>query len=234
MYFVLHVRLPLDHCRYARSDSSLQPPQRDQPQHEVETCHRTACEPHVPSCGKPSTVATVRPVRIEEWEALRDVRLRALADAPQMFGTTLSEAERRTDAEWQDAARRGASGDRWLTFVADDGGRLIGMVSGVLDEHGVVDLIQMWVEPAARRAGVGTRLGQAVLRWAIERDSPVARLGVNASEPGAIALYRFLGFRDTGRREPLFPGHDVQAMEMEAPVAPPDRSGSRVVGSDIE
>lgn len=52
----------------------------------------------------------VRRVRAEESEALRDLRLRALADAPEAFSTTLAQAGRRSEAEWQAAVERGARG----------------------------------------------------------------------------------------------------------------------------
>lgn len=168
----------------------------------------------------------IRRIRAAEWESLRDLRLRALADAPEAFLTTLGQAQRWSEEEWQEAARRGTSGDRWCTFVADDDGRLVGMATGhfpdelhqVLDDPTLVSLIQMWVEPAARRAGLGTRLVQAVLGWAAERGSAITRLGVNVADPGAIAFYGSAGFRDTGRRE-HFAERDILAMEMEAPTS---------------
>jgi len=71
-----------------------------------------------------------------------------------MFATGLGEAQRRPDAEWEELGRRGATGDRWATFVAEDDRRFTGMATGTLDDHGVLDVIQMWVDPAARRGGV--------------------------------------------------------------------------------
>ena len=48
-------------------------------------------------------MSEIRRVRADEWEALRDLRLRALADSPHAFATTLAEAERRSEAEWREA-----------------------------------------------------------------------------------------------------------------------------------
>jgi ribosomal protein S18 acetylase RimI-like enzyme len=135
--------------------------------------------------------------------------LRALADSPLAFSTTHAEARERADPWWRDAARRGAAGDGWVTFVAERQGALIGMASGhfpdealhVLDDAKIASLMQMWVDPTARRGGVGRRLVDAVAAWARERGSPVLRLGVTASEQGAVAFYRAIGFRDTGRRD---------------------------------
>jgi GNAT superfamily N-acetyltransferase len=159
--------------------------------------------------------ALVRRVRADEWRELRDLRLSALAGAPQAFGTTLASARVRGDSDWQDAARRGEGTDAWVTFVADEDGTLVGMASG-LRENDVDELIQMWVEPRARRRGVGTALGEAVVDWAAGRNAPLVRLAVNPDEPGAVALYRSLGFRDTVRRDPdLFHGRPGLAMIME-------------------
>lgn len=166
----------------------------------------------------------VRRVRADEWEALRDLRLSALAGAPQAFGTTLASARARTPDDWREAAARGNCTDRWVTFVAEKNGQLVGMVSGTLvDDRGelledrAAELIQMWVEPRVRRQGIGKELGEAVLEWAAERGASTIRLQVNESEQGAVALYGGLGFVDTGRREAdLFEGRDGIAMVMEA------------------
>ena len=151
----------------------------------------------------------VRRVRADEWRALKDIRLRALADAPLAFSTTLADGQARTDGDWEAAAERGARGNDWVTFVADERGRLVGMASGhfpteahhPIDDPALASLMQMWVDPRSRRAGIGRRLVEEVRSWAAERGSPVLRLGVTATELGAIAFYRSLGFRDTGRRD---------------------------------
>ena len=135
--------------------------------------------------------------------------MRALADAPLAFSTTLADAERRDDQWWQAAAQRGEQGDGWVTFVAADGDRLVGMASGqfpdeglhVLDDPALASLMQMWVAPESRRNGIGRELVEAVVAWAATRGSRVVRLGVTASQVGSVAFYRAIGFHDTGRRD---------------------------------
>ena len=167
--------------------------------------------------------ATIRRVRADEWRALRDLRLSALAGAPHMFGTTLASARQRSEVEWQDAARRGEGTDAWVTFVAEDAGALVGMATGIR-EADLFELIQMWVEPRARRKGLGIALGEAVLGWARDRGASFVRLAVNDNDAAAPALYRTLGFVDTGRREPdLFEGRDGLAMVMERRISPSRR-----------
>lgn len=159
-------------------------------------------------------VVAVRRVRDDEWEPLRDLRLRALAGAPRAFSTTHAEASVRSEDQWRELATRGATADRWATFVADDRGELVGMATGMIEDGAAnADLIQMWVEPQARRGGVGRRLVEAVLGWARERTDEV-RLHVVLGEEPAIALYRAIGFRDTGHRERVREDRDDVEMEM--------------------
>jgi GNAT superfamily N-acetyltransferase len=154
-------------------------------------------------------VGPIRRVRTDEWQALRDLRLRALADSPNAFASTLSEAQARDTAWWRESARRSAEEEAWVTFVAERDGRLIGMATGTfpverlhaLDDPAVASLIQMWVDPSSRRTGIGRELVEAIAAWAAEHDSAMLRTGVTAAEPRAIAFYGSLGFRDTGRRE---------------------------------
>ncbi len=144
----------------------------------------------------------IRRIGEGEWRELRAIRLRALADAPQAFATTLAEAERRSDDEWREAALRGASGDRQSTFVAADGERLVGMAVGFVSDEAAdeVHLVAMWVDPTVRRKGVGTGLVEAVLAWAHERGTRVVHLAVNETESGTARFYRSLGFKATGHR----------------------------------
>src|SRR5207245_3012306 len=142
--------------------------------------------------------------RTDEWQALRDLRLRALADAPLTFSATLDEAMARTDEWWREAARRGAEDENWVTYVAVHDGDLVGMATGdfpgdglhVLDDPTIASLIQMWVDPSERRSGVGGDLVEAVASWAAAHRSPVLRTAVTQSQTRAIAFYESLGFRD--------------------------------------
>jgi ribosomal protein S18 acetylase RimI-like enzyme len=139
----------------------------------------------------------VRRLDPTSWTVYREVRLAALADAPAAFGTTLDQASRRTDDEW-----RAALLDR-VTFVAFDGDRPVGLVSGIAgSDPGLAELISMWVAPAYRRQAVGARLVREVARWARGEGYRELRLGVVDDNRGARGLYERLGFTPTGATEP--------------------------------
>lgn len=136
----------------------------------------------------------------DDRAVLRSVRLRALADAPSAFGSTVAREEAFTDADWD--ARLATPGA--ATFVAvDAGGTPVGMITGVPADAaaGGVDLVGLWVDPSARRSGVGDALVACVLAWAAESDLVVVHLCVTEGNEAAERLYRRRGFRRSGRVE---------------------------------
>ena len=64
----------------------------------------------------------------------------------------------------------------------------------------------MWVDPSARRRGIGRRLVDAVLRWARDRHQPAVWLWVASHNTAAKRLYEEAGFSDSG----LVEGHAVE------------------------
>lgn len=138
----------------------------------------------------------IRPVRVDEWGELRDLRLRALEEAPGAFEATAERERMHRDAFWQ-ARARGWRGPGSITFVAEDAGRLVGMAVGVNDGASA-RLGAMWVEPGLRGRGVGGRLVDAVLAWARAQGAECARLGVVDGNEAALALYRAAKFTATG------------------------------------
>lgn len=142
-------------------------------------------------------VIQIRRLDPGSWITYREVRLAALADSPGAFGTTLEQASRRTDAEWQASLQ-----DR-VNFVAFDAGRPVGLVSGMAGaEPGRAELISMWVAPAHRRHAVGKRLAREVVAWAREEGYQSLTLSVVDVNDGARALYQRLGFTPTGATFP--------------------------------
>ena len=52
-------------------------------------------------------MVVVRTATIEEWQVLRDIRLAALRDAPNAFGSTYAEQAASVEADWRRRIRRG-------------------------------------------------------------------------------------------------------------------------------
>lgn len=130
---------------------------------------------------------------------LRAVRLRALADAPDAFVTTLAEAEAWDDASWEGQAVS------LPTFVWVDHGADLGMVrvAPFDGDPQAAYLISMWVAPEARGHGVGDALVSEVLSWARVHARRRVFLDVGERNRPARALYERAGFVVSGVRGTL-------------------------------
>ena len=139
----------------------------------------------------------LRTLEPDDWPLWRELRLGALADAPHAFGSTLAEWQGPGDREERWRSRLSIPGARDFVVLLD--GLAVGMVSGVPGEDpDSVELISMWVSPAARGRGVGDHLIRAVERWGLERGATTLRLSVMPDNAAAIALYERNGFAYTG------------------------------------
>jgi ribosomal protein S18 acetylase RimI-like enzyme len=157
----------------------------------------------------------IRRVGRDEWEELRALRLRALRDAPDAFGSTYAEESNRTDDEWMGWAADLADDGSSFGVVADDGSWIAMAVGAPHRDHpGEAGLFAMWVAPDARQAGIGRTLVEQVVEWARSREFPVLRLLVTETNDAAVGLYTRCGFSDTGKRLPLREGSDIITMSM--------------------
>ena len=128
---------------------------------------------------------------------LRSLRLAALRDAPDDFGSTLEREEARTEADWR----------RWIeggvVFFAENAGSedgVSGLVAGVQNRDHALEafLVAMWVRPEDRGGGAADPLVQSVVRWAGERGYHRVLLHVFDENPRARRVYERNGFRRTG------------------------------------
>ena len=144
---------------------------------------------------------TIHQICPEDWAEFRDIRLAALADAPSAFAVTHAEAASRSDAAWAAMVRErcaSAMSAAWLARYPD--GRSVGLVGGVLatDELPTVDLVSMWVAPAARGEGLARRLVETVVAWAEQVGATSVHLWVTRGNDPAQHLYESAGFVVTG------------------------------------
>ena len=158
----------------------------------------------------------IRRIRAEEGLRLRELRLRALADAPTAFGSTLVEEQARPKEDWDQLAAEEASSDARARFVAEQNTRWYGM-AGVFvlqDQPEIAQLISMWVDPARRRSGIARALVDAVVRWARGRGARRLQLWVTGTNHQAMSLYACAGFAATERVQPLPSNPAVQQVLM--------------------
>ena len=150
----------------------------------------------------------------------RELRLRALQEAPDSFGETFADVAARPSSYWEDLTRSVTEPGRQVMFLAYEGEDVFGSTYGLRErDHSEVGRGGgMWVDPAWRRRGVGRALLQQVFSWAREHGLSRLRLWAPAHSPAARSLYGQAGFRETGERRALPINPILQIVEMEAPM----------------
>jgi GNAT superfamily N-acetyltransferase len=138
----------------------------------------------------------IRRLHPEDWQEFREIRLRALAQAPEAFSSTLAEAVQLDEAEWRRRL------DARAQFIAIAEREAVGTAGGI-DVGARAELISMWVEPAVRRSEVGSQLVSSVVEWARNRGHSVLWLWVAEGNLAAEGLYAKQGFTRTGKSQPV-------------------------------
>jgi ribosomal protein S18 acetylase RimI-like enzyme len=156
----------------------------------------------------------VREVDEDEWELLRDVRLAALREAPDVFGSTYAREAPFTEEQWR--GRLGSESS--VTFFAEADGAVPAGLAGVYVKDGAADLVSMWVRPAARGLGIGRALVAAAADWAKARGYDTLYLWVTEANTAARRLYERCGFTATGERQPLPSDPSLPEIKMRLPL----------------
>lgn len=151
-------------------------------------------------------------IEASQGRLLKELRCRALLDAPHAFSATLEEAQRRTDEEWETSARHLASDARSTTFIAYNGETPCGMMGCHLlnNNDKVSNLVAVWVAPECRRMRVGHALLEAIKQWSGKQGAKVLSAWVAEKNTGAIAFYLSLGFQATQQRQSFPPDASQQ------------------------
>jgi len=150
----------------------------------------------------------------------KDVRLRALQEAPYAFGSTYAREVQFTEAEWLQRLERW-NGESGAGYLAMEGNVACGIAGSLLDENDPTraQLVSMWTAPTHRKSGVGRLLVGAVFDWAKARDVRTLLLMVVGNNERAIRFYQTLGFTKTGRTEPYPNDPALVEYEMSRPVS---------------
>lgn len=142
-----------------------------------------------------------REMQEDDWQTVRDVRLRALREDPEVFGSSLAREEMFAETHWRMRLR---SARTWVSL--DAGGTARGLV-GMIEEPGSPKsdrhVVQLWVAPEARRHGVGWSLLDAVRAAAVADGATTVSLWVVDGNHAAGDLFVRAGFVRTQERHKL-------------------------------
>lgn len=157
-----------------------------------------------------------------EEELLRSLRIQALTDKPDAFGSTVAREHNRSSENLRGWMTNG------VVYMLLARGKARGLVAGVPvddDERGVY-LVSMWIHTKLRGKGHGDALVEAIKKWAQARGADHVLLDVGAHNEHARRLYERCGFVATGHKKPgTHPGVVEVEMRWE-PSAPRGRKSS--------
>jgi ribosomal protein S18 acetylase RimI-like enzyme len=138
---------------------------------------------------------TIEPLTPDDWQTLRDLRLRAMLTDPDSFGSTWDDEQDGDEPWW----RTWLAEQHW--FVArGDAANPVGMVVAVPPKGGEpFTLNGLWVAPEARGSGRAGALARRVIDEAGDRGVVLTVVDGNTA---ARNLFTGLGFRPTGERYP--------------------------------
>lgn len=139
---------------------------------------------------------------------LPEIRFCTQEDLPQLL-----EVNRTSPHAWsdevvvKDMTSEGA-GLSYLGAFSETNARLVGF-SVLGDEKSDALLMNLVVAPEFRRRGIGLQLAVATAECAAQMGFSSLSLRVRATNAGALALYRSLGFRGDAKRESFYSDGDV-------------------------
>lgn len=157
----------------------------------------------------------VRVLAPDEWQAYKDVRLRALRESPEAFVASASEEEDFEDARWEQRMERSRR-----ILALDDEDEVVGVVSVGTGHRtnipGAGELFGLWVAPARRGSGVARRLLEKAANVGREVGLRQLVYWVGTDNGRAVAFASSFGFRPTDdRREMRIRGVDEDDAESE-------------------
>ena len=157
----------------------------------------------------------VRPFLPEDWQVYKALRLRALTDAPDAFGSTLAREESFSDARWQ-IRLVGDDFSLDLPLVAEVDGEPVGLAWGRIEiaDPSVANLYQVWIAPEYRGLGIAKILLETIINWAKKKNAHYLVLEVTLRESPAMHLYIRAGFEPVGAPKPLRSGSELSEQQM--------------------
>ena len=145
----------------------------------------------------------IKPLLPADWPLMKTVRLRALTENPEAFGTTLAQASVWEDARWQENARRFTQLPPAASFLAYADDIPCGMANcfTLQEDKQTAELTAFWVAPQQRGQGVGDALVAAVVGWAKSQGIATLQAWVVEDNLRALSFYQKIGFQETGERQ---------------------------------
>jgi len=141
----------------------------------------------------------IRRIRIGEFDLFKQIRLRALKEAPYAFSSTYESALQRSEESWREQADNSAQGSDRATFItfSDDAPVGIAALYRVENQTSVGAMLQVWVAPEHRGTGVARDLIDAIFEWAGENNFRMILSRIRDGNIRAQKFYTKYGFSNS-------------------------------------
>lgn len=138
----------------------------------------------------------IRRLQPGEVDLFKQLRLKALQDAPYAFPSTYETAIQRSAESWREQAESTTQGPDRATFIAFSDDLPIGMAALYREEDkvDVGELLQVWVSPEYRGTKVIRDLMDEIFKWGSENKFHRITAGVTKGNDRAVNFYTNYGF----------------------------------------
>jgi ribosomal protein S18 acetylase RimI-like enzyme len=150
----------------------------------------------------------VRRLAETDWRAFAALRLQALADTLGEGDPQHRDESTFTAAQWRRRLRVHAQ------FAAVVGDRPVGLIGAQRESAASVYLYSLWLEPGARRRGLGRALVAAAVQWARAEGARTVTLRVHTDNAAAKGVYEGLGFHPVAAAGAEHPTEIVMALDV--------------------
>ena len=145
---------------------------------------------------------TLRQLRREDLATYKALRLAALRDHPEAFGSAYEDVQDQTDEVWLERLR-GFVGDKdAIAYLALHDDVPAGILTVIRDAGSKVNhyaaIYGVYVRPESRGHGIGERMVHEALDWCRREGIRNARLTVTTTNAAAIRCYVRCGFAVCG------------------------------------
>lgn len=138
----------------------------------------------------------------DQWHRYRELRLIALRDAPNAFGSTLAREQHQPESFWRDRLSRAQATLIACSYSKDVG---LAVIAPFSHEPHHAGLFSVWVAPQARGQGISDLLVARAIICASSAGFYKLSLEVGDHNQHAINLYLRMGFKPTGRTSRFSP-----------------------------
>lgn len=151
-----------------------------------------------------------------DWALYRALRLQALQESSESFGSTYLHERDFTDQDWIDRVSPDGRARHGLPLVAEVDGEPAGLALGLIHERAskTACAYQMWVNPAYRGLGIGRALLEQIISWAETVRMDRLQVLVPLESDVAVGLATRCGFLPHGETLALRPGSAVRLQPM--------------------